>query len=1178
MKKTKSLKRVLAGALAALMSLTAIPVAFAADPTGPVSETAGELSGGKDTGYWVSFRSNKQYFTFIQTEDDQDFRFQFWLDAKKNAGVNYGWVLTPQSNGDYPQTLTNPIGKSFTVTWDGYIGAMPGNFFGGNSWVGTTITIDFVANGGAIYDTALQVWYDSGSTSGSDRGVRTYDIPLDITVLDKRALNSAIAEAEKIENTGIYTDESWQNFQNALAAAQSVGGNVITDQTTIDQNTNALIGAMADLVAEDANYTALNAAIADAEAILGEDDVDQNYDADKLAALRAAYDAAKAIAPGLDVTHQDEIDAAAAALANAVAAMVKLADYSSVEQAIGVFEVLNPNYYDAEAFAAVQALVEAARESMENRLPASEQAEVDRMANEILDAIAKLEMLPANYEALDAAIAAAEEIYFDENADATYTSESLLALETALLAAYDVQDADYKIDDQALVDAAAEELQQAIVTMVKNPADKDTLLSKINEAKGITLRSDYTDYTDESRQTLEAALDAAQALYDDPNLTVDDQAEITAAAETLAAAIRGLALKGADYTALDAAILAREAEVEAAENATVNDGDALYTEASITRVKIAIENARSLSRELTIKQQSQVDDMLATLNSVQLEKNPADYSALNALIDAKQDALNDAGDEYTDESKSALQQAISEARTVVAKNYKIDQQNLVDEAVAALEAVELVLKGADYTALDDAIAAAEEFLADPETAELYTPEAIQAVRDALDAANGIDRDLPITAQDTVDAAATALNDAIENAKNNYNSADTAGLIAAVAAAQEKLAAEDIADYTDESIQALNDAIAEANALIAENPDITRQEEVDAMAERLNGMNLTLKGPDFGALEDAIAKAEDMLDNSDNYTDEFIDELEKAIEDAYDILEDGSLTIKDQDKVDNAVADLTDKVEAPDYKGANLDALNAAIAAAEAKMAAEDYMDYTEASRQALEAALAEAKALRDSNPDITRQTEVDDMADKLNAVELKLEGANYDELDAAIAAANELLADLDALEDKYTLTSIQALQNAVAEAALVERDQDVTYQSVIDAAAKAVRDAIAGLETYNKIEEGSIQILGGDGREGDKIYHKTPWYQTYKSQKAELYVDIPEGVDVETITWEAANWSIDEPEATITDNGDGTATIQPNGKGIGARSMWVKVTVTDVNGNTATDIVKVRFYNWNWQK
>lgn len=998
-----------------------------------------------------------------------------------------------------------------------------------------------------------------------------------VHTVDKGALRDAIqAAAQKNYQAANFTADTFSTYLDAYTKANEVLSKYQSTQAEIDAAKAALDSAVAALKYADANYTALDAAITEAKAILDNEESENLYTAESLQNLKTQYDAAVALkAQALDFTHQSEIDAAAKALADAITGLTGFADYTDVAQAVAAFEKLNPSYYDAEDFAAVQALVDAARESMNNRLPATQQAEVDQMADKILDAMASLVKLPADYAALDALVAEAEKLYY--NADNVYTPASITALETALLAAMDVQDADYTIDNQQLVDNAYTTLDNAMKAMVKLPADKDDLQTQVDAANAILVRADYKNYTDDSRKALEAALAAAQQILDDDSLTVDDQAKVQAAAENLAAAIRGLTLKGANYDALKAAIEARKAELEAAKTATVNDGDQLYTDASITRLSIAIGNAESVvALNLPITEQGKVDDAVSTLNSIQLEKNPADYSALNALIEEKQTELNNAGDEYTEASKAALQQAINTARTAVAQSYKIDEQNKVDDAVAALEAAELVLKGADYTALDNAVKAAEEFLADPETETLYDADAIQAVKDALEAAQDVDRELPITAQDTVDALETALNNAVENAKTDYNPAVLTGLNDAIAAAQAKLEVEDINDYTDESIRALEAAITEANALIEENPDITRQGEVDAMAEQLNGMELTLKPADKSGVQDAIDKGEEILDNREQYTDEYIDAVEEALDNLYEIL-DEELTIKEQDKVDGAIDAIDEIAENPSYVGANLDSLNAAIAAAEAKKAAPDYMNYTEASRQALEAKLQEAIALRDSAPDITQQQAVEDMAAALNAVELRLEDADYTALDAVVAEAEALLADVT-LDDRYTLTSIEALKAAVTEAGYVERDQDVSYQDVIDAAAQAVRDAIAGLKEYNKIEEGSIQILGGDGREGDKIYHKTPWYQTYKSQKAELYVDIPEGVDVASIKWEAANWSVDEPEATITDNGDGTATIQPNGKGIGARSMWVKVTVTDVNGNVATDIVKVRFYNWNWQK
>lgn len=1174
MKKTKSLKRILAGALAALMSLSAIPVAFAA--TGPVLEERGDTynnNEGVDMGKYVSMFTDNQKFTFIQTQDNEEFEFDFWFNAKKNAGVNYGYI--PGPGGSYPQTFSSPVGKNFSLTWvDGSEMSLPGTLFGGNNWISRQIIVKFVGDGGKVYNTALHIDYDSGSTSGSDRAWRSADISMTITVLDKRALNSAIAEAEGVENTGVYTEDSWQNFQNALAQAQSIGGNVIVDQTTIDQSTNNLIGAMADLIAKDASYTALNAAIADAETILNEDDVDRNYDADALAALRTAYDAAKAIAPGLDITHQDEIDAAATTLASAVAAMVKLADYSGVAQAISVYEKLNGRYFDADDLAAVTELVAAARDEMtNNRRPATEQSAVDAMAVEILNAISDLKMLPADYAALDTLVDTATEIYL--SSDNVYTVDSIKALEAALLAAMDVQDADYTIDKQNLVDEAYNALDTAMKTMVKLPADTTTLEQFIEDAIEMTQVSDYeTYYTADSRAALEAALAQAQALLEQ-ELTIDDEAAVAAAAKKLADAMVQMDVVLADYSELEAAIKARTQELEIARTAVTEDGDPLYKAASLARLESMIKAAGTIDHTLSIRDQQIVDDAVTMLNSYQLEKNAADTVALKALIAEKQDALNNASDEYTTESKEALQAAISAANAVIAANYDITMQWRVDEAYKTLEAVELVLKGADYAKVDAAIDAAEKFLADEENQAIYTQEALQMIQDALDAANGIDRGAyTIRDQEAVDAFATAIDNAIAAADGSYNPADKQALADAIDAAKAKLEAEDINDYTDASIEALKAAIADAEAYLEQDLDITDNDEIAAKAEALGAMELELKPADKSGVQDAIDKAEEILDNSDQYTDEYIEKVNDALDNLYEIL-DEDLTIKDQDKVDNAIDAVDEIAENPSYVGANLDSLNAAIDAAEAKKAAPDYMNYTETSRQAFEAVLAEAIALRDSNPDITQQQAVEDMAARLNGMELSLEDADYSELDAAVAEAEALLADLDALKDQYTLTSIEALQNAVTEAGLVERDQDVSYQSVIDAAAQAVRDAIAGLTTYNRID--GISIAGGDRRDDDVIYYKVSWMKTYKSQPVTLHLEGLEGVDVASIKWEAANWSVDDPEATITDNGDGTATITPNGKGIGARSMWVKVTVTDVNGNVATDIVKVRFHKWDWQ-
>lgn len=1305
MKKTKSLKRILAGALAALMSLSAIPVAFAADePTFPaegITVTAPEeivLDGTSVSGNPTLTVSNPTDHTMTDvylsvtggtsvsvpatiepgsysypitgsTSSGRQiiYALSYSLDNGENTYVTYGFSYTRSATtpvlaqlrhhpsvgnwndidlgltidkGVINQTSVEGQGgaevvsysdlyidRSQGTTWDAlgleFSYTLRTNHADRKKYYDIWVDQDNVATFGfgdvaatGVSKTGIKDKYFGDTTrfAGEYDGYAEYNLVygnvpsvetmqfyfwfkfnavdwlfgdkdgahtlgktiVTVHTVDKGALRSAVQNvAQKNYQSFAYSSDSYTAFLDAYTKANEVLSKYQSTQAEIDSAKATLDVAVNSLRFADANYSVLDAAIAEAEQVLNDETSADKYTAESLQTLRNAYEAGLLLKnPVLDQSHQSEIDAAALAIEMAIGGLEGFADYSGVAQAISVYEKLNGRYFDADDLAAVTELVAAARDEMtNNRRPATEQSAVDAMAVEILNAISDLKMLPADYAALDTLVDTATEIYL--SSDNVYTVDSIKALEAALLAAMDVQDADYTIDKQNLVDEAYNALDTAMKTMVKLPADTTTLEQFIEDAIEMTQVSDYeTYYTADSRAALEAALAQAQTLLEQ-ELTIDDEAAVAAAAKKLADAMVQMDVVLADYSELEAAIKARTQELEIARTAVTEDGDPLYKAASLARLESMIKAAGTIDHTLSIRDQQIVDDAVTMLNSYQLEKNAADTVALKALIAEKQDALNNASDEYTTESKEALQAAISAANAVIAANYDITMQWRVDEAYKTLEAVELVLKGADYAKVDAAIDAAEKFLADEENQAIYTQEALQMIQDALDAANGIDRGAyTIRDQEAVDAFATAIDNAIAAADGSYNPADKQALADAIDAAKAKLEAEDINDYTDASIEALKAAIADAEAYLEQDLDITDNDEIAAKAEALGAMELELKPADKSGVQDAIDKAEEIIDNSDQYTDEYIEKVNDALDNLYEIL-DEDLTIKDQDKVDNAIDAVDEIAENPSYVGANLDSLNAAIDAAEAKKAAPDYMNYTETSRQAFEAVLAEAIALRDSNPDITQQQAVEDMAARLNGMELSLEDADYSEMDAAVAEAEALLADLDALKDQYTLTSIEALQNAVTEAGLVERDQDVSYQSVIDAAAQAVRDAIAGLTTYNRID--GISIAGGDRRDDDVIYYKVSWMKTYKSQPVTLHLEGLEGVDVASIKWEAANWSVDDPEATITDNGDGTATITPNGKGIGARSMWVKVTVTDVNGNDATDIVKVRFHKWDWQ-
>lgn len=1163
-KKAFSAKRVLALALALIMALSVMPAAFAADVTGPVQRTAGNLVGGVDAGHYVSFRANFQNMTFIQTKDNEAFRFQFWLDAKKNAGVNYGYI--DSRTEEFPQTLTTPIGKSFSVTWDDYINDLPGNLFGGNNWKGTTITVDFVGDGGKVYDTALRVSYDGRGTSSGGRAYLTYDIPLTVTVIDKRALNSAISAANAAAaDADYYTEATWADVTAALANAQKVAGDVIETQSVIDRYASALQNAVDSLEYQGANYTALDAAKDAAQAILNNEKADDTYTIATMAALREKYAAAQGIPTiGWDIRNQNAIDKAASELNAAVSGLVKFANYATMQAAVTAFEKLNAEFYDPADLAALKVKVDAAKQEMlrENKLDASQQADVNARAMALMKEINSLQKLPASYEAFNAAVAAAK-AKIEASDFQNYTSASAKALSDAYLASASIETGK-DITYQATIDAATKAINDAIAGLTLKGADYSALDAAIANAQAQLDRTDIGDYTDDSVNALRTALDAAKAVS--RKLTIDQQQVITDATTALLAATRGLTLKGADYSALDKAISDREAEVAAAKEAGI------YTDASISRVETAIAAAKAVDRTLSVKEQTKVDDALAALNAVKLEKKPADYSALNNAIKAAQDTLNNAGDEYTEASKTALSNAIKAAQAVVAAKYDVTQQQKVDDAVAALESVKLVLKDADYSALNDAIKNAETFLADPDTEKLYTEEAIQAVKDALDAAKAVEKDLDILHQDEITAAANALNNAIEQARGDFNAAELANLQAAVDAANQKLAAEDIEDYTQESRDALAEAITEAQAMIDRKPNVTEQDAVDAKAAALNAMTLTLKGANYDSLDEATAKANIRYNDakaSGQYTDESLAQLKAAIDYAEGLSR--SLTIKDQKTVDDAEAALNVALV---YKGANLAALNEAIVAANAKLSASDISNYTEASVAALRAAVAQAEALVKENPDITKQSQVDAMAASLGAVKLVLKDADFTALDAIIKTASDKLASGDI--NTYTPDSVAALRAALEEAENIDRSLTILDQADVDAAVANVQKALDAMKQYDALTSVAI-TNGGVDVEGDVLFVKVPWYTLYKNNSTELGIQVNSGAEVKSVKWSYASWSIDKPEATIETPNAETTVIRPNGKGVGARSCWVTVTVEDFYGNVATDTIKVRFHKWDWQ-
>ncbi len=178
----------------------------------------------------------------------------------------------------------------------------------------------------------------------------------------------------------------------------------------------------------------------------------------------------------------------------------------------------------------------------------------------------------ADYAAVDAALG---KIPADLTA---YTDESVEALRAAAEAVIRGK----AIAKQAEVDAMAEAIERAISGLVLKPADYSAVDAAIEKANALN-ENDYVDFS-----AVKAALDA---VVRGKNIT--EQAEVDAMAEAIERAISGLALKPADYSAVDAAVEKAKA---------LNEND--YVDFSA--VKAALD---AVVRGKNITEQAEVDAM-----------------------------------------------------------------------------------------------------------------------------------------------------------------------------------------------------------------------------------------------------------------------------------------------------------------------------------------------------------------------------------------------------------------------------------------------------------------------------------------------------------------------------------------------------------------------------------------
>ncbi len=562
-------------------------------------------------------------------------------------------------------------------------------------------------------------------------------------------------------------------------------------------------------------------------------------------------------------------------------------------------------------------------------------------------------------------------------------------------------------DSSVYYNASTHDISAATLNFVVGEKPGEVDYTALNAAIAKYEALNETDYTADTWAVAAAKYAEAKAA-----LSSTDQATVTAAAEALEAAIDALK-KPLDFSGLTAAI-------NAAESKTLSD----YTTSTANAVTAALAKAVEVGKSATT--QPEIDKAAADLNAaVAALKAKANISTLTAAI-AEANAKVEAN--YTADSWKVLSDAVAAGQAIVDKADETSDQAAVDVAANAIYAAinNLVPNGADYSAVEAAKAKV------PADLSIYTDASVKALNDALAA---VVEGLPASRQSEVDKMAADIEAAIKGLKEK--DAD----YSAVDAAKAKVPT-DLSIYTDASVKALNDAL----AAVVEGKKASEQAVVDGWAAAIEAAitGLTEKDADYSAVDAAKAKIPADLSI---YTDETV----KALNDAVAAVVEGK-KVSEQAVVDGWAAAIETAISGLRVKSASLEELKAAIAEAEALNSAL----YTPESFAAVTTALAIAKQVRDSDPEITDQVRVDQATAALkNAIALLVPaGADFSALKSALDEAKTLTAS------HYTADSWKAYSDAVAAGQAIYDNAEqytVADQATIDAAAKAITDAKAAL-------------------------------------------------------------------------------------------------------------------------
>ena len=302
----------------------------------------------------------------------------------------------------------------------------------------------------------------------------------------------------------------FSQFQTAYIEALRVYNNPKATQSEIDAAAKSLQTMYNNLQLKTADYTKVNELDKIADGIIKKASC---YKAEDVALVREAQER---VTKSYSILYQGAVDTMAANLEKAINNAIPLpADYEDVYAAESEFNALDKNEYSADSWQAVQVAIDA----VDYTKTALEQDEVDDMAQAIRDAMSKLELILADFTALEAKLSEAKNIDTTIYINGDIISAPIQAAETAIA---ENAVTPWSKSRQSDVDSLTKNIDDAIKALILKSAYKDELKAAIDAE--IPGNREY--YNQAILAEYEALLEEARAMYNDDTLTVYDQGKI----------------------------------------------------------------------------------------------------------------------------------------------------------------------------------------------------------------------------------------------------------------------------------------------------------------------------------------------------------------------------------------------------------------------------------------------------------------------------------------------------------------------------------------------------------------------------------------------------------------------------------------------------------------------------